>query len=594
MAKNRFDIFIKMGGATQILRDLGLTQNGMERLRESTKKLRRSIGAFRNNLLLISFTLGAVVRASEELVKAYRKQIEAEALLARGLKNVSGVSKDASKNLMALASSLQKVTTFGDEQIIMAQAQLATFQLTDDTIAHLTERMLDMSVGSQTDLISTAKMLGKAFTGQASALSRAGVVIDKTSLKQAQANGATAEALFLLEQLDNNYQGLARSLAQTPLGELDQLRLKLGDVNEELGKMSIPIQTWWTDFKLSLAETTVFTGVWLDEMKKIDPTVDAISVGIFQAFGRAQERLKKLKDDIKKAGDPATVTTDEQKKKNIQLEKEINILTGIEHIYKKTEAVRRSDLSLQVEQRKISAENQALLELERNNLIDKNELEKKSLEIKIKQLEIDGQLAEQQRALRIETIGNLSSVTSAWEENMKQRQDAELNRLKNTARFKNADSDQQKKMEAEALSRFKNEATARFRIEQGISLSNIYMKTAEAVGKSIALLPATIGSPLKEINFAAGMAQAALVLGQKPPAFALGGDFVTSGPQMIMVGDNPGGQERVQVTPLSSPPGPDAPSGNGLTLNISAPLVDETVIDSIIPAIERAQKMNLA
>ena len=32
----------------------------------------------------------------------------------------------------------------------------------------------------------------------------------------------------------------------------------------------------------------------------------------------------------------------------------------------------------------------------------------------------------------------------------------------------------------------------------------------------------------------------------------------------------------------------------GITLNISAPLVDETVIDSIIPAIEKAQRMNLA
>lgn len=594
MAKNRFDIFIKMGGATQILRDLGLTQNGMERLRESTKKLRRSVGAFRNNLLLVSFTFGAVVRASEELIKTYRKQIEAEALLTRGLRNVSGVSKDASKNLMALASSLQKVTTFGDEQIIMAQAQLATFQLTDDTIAHLTERMLDMAVGSQTDLISTAKMLGKAFTGQASALSRAGVVIDKTALKQAQANGANAEALFLLKQLDNNYQGLARSLAQTPLGELDQLKLRLGDVNEELGKMSIPIQTWWTDFKLSLAETAVFTGVWLDEIKKINPQVDAVSVGIFNAFGRAQERLKSLKEDIKKAGDPATVTTPEQKKRNIQLEKEINILTGIELLYSKTNAVRRSDLSIQVEQRKISAENQALLEFKTDGLISEIELTKKSLELKVKQLELDGKLAEQQRALSVETINNLSSVTGAWEQNMKQRQDAELNRLRNTTRFKMADSEQQKKMEAEALSRFKGEATARFRIEQGVSLSNIYMKTAEAVAKSIALLPVTAGSPLKEINFGLGMAQAALVLGQKPPAFALGGDFVTNGPQMIMVGDNPGGQERVQVTPLSSPPGPDAPSGNGLTLNISAPLVDETVIDSIIPAIERAQKMNLA
>jgi len=35
-------------------------------------------------------------------------------------------------------------------------------------------------------------------------------------------------------------------------------------------------------------------------------------------------------------------------------------------------------------------------------------------------------------------------------------------------------------------------------------------------------------------------------------------------------------------------------SGSGITLNISAPLVDETVIDTIIPAIEKAQRMNLA
>ncbi|MEP2447407.1 MAG: hypothetical protein ABJI69_09280 [Balneola sp.] len=36
------------------------------------------------------------------------------------------------------------------------------------------------------------------------------------------------------------------------------------------------------------------------------------------------------------------------------------------------------------------------------------------------------------------------------------------------------------------------------------------------------------------------------------PAFAEGGDFITQGPQLIMVGDNPGGKERVQVTPISS------------------------------------------
>lgn len=36
-------------------------------------------------------------------------------------------------------------------------------------------------------------------------------------------------------------------------------------------------------------------------------------------------------------------------------------------------------------------------------------------------------------------------------------------------------------------------------------------------------------------------------------SLATGGDFITQGPQAIMVGDNPGGRERVSVTPVSSP-----------------------------------------
>jgi len=34
--------------------------------------------------------------------------------------------------------------------------------------------------------------------------------------------------------------------------------------------------------------------------------------------------------------------------------------------------------------------------------------------------------------------------------------------------------------------------------------------------------------------------------------------------------------------------------GGGITINISAPLVDETVVDTIIPAIQKAQRLNLA
>ena len=36
------------------------------------------------------------------------------------------------------------------------------------------------------------------------------------------------------------------------------------------------------------------------------------------------------------------------------------------------------------------------------------------------------------------------------------------------------------------------------------------------------------------------------------PSYARGGDFITNGPQKILVGDNPGGRERVTIRPLPS------------------------------------------
>ena len=100
-----------------------------------------------------------------------------------------------------------------------------------------------------------------------------------------------------------------------------------------------------------------------------------------------------------------------------------------------------------------------------------------------------------------------------------------------------------------------------------------------------------LGIALGVLVAAAGALEVATISAQE---FATGGDFVTSGPQMIKVGDNPGGAERVQVTPLSSPNINGPQGGGGITLNISAPLVDETILDVILPAIEKAGRMNLA
>ena len=74
---------------------------------------------------------------------------------------------------------------------------------------------------------------------------------------------------------------------------------------------------------------------------------------------------------------------------------------------------------------------------------------------------------------------------------------------------------------------------------------------------------------------------------------AVGADFITSGPQMLMVGDNPTGKERVQVTPIGSPNinGPQS----GISVNINGPITnDDYVRDFIIPEIQKATRLDLA
>ena len=71
-----------------------------------------------------------------------------------------------------------------------------------------------------------------------------------------------------------------------------------------------------------------------------------------------------------------------------------------------------------------------------------------------------------------------------------------------------------------------------------------------------------------------------------------GMDEIVSQPTLIMAGEG-NKRERVTVTPLDSANarGSQAGGGGGMTINIEAPLVDESIIDSILPAIEKAHRL---
>ena len=107
-----------------------------------------------------------------------------------------------------------------------------------------------------------------------------------------------------------------------------------------------------------------------------------------------------------------------------------------------------------------------------------------------------------------------------------------------------------------------------------------------ASGAMAAISPPTgAPTPAGWMNFAAviaaGTAQVVSIsqaMGDFKKA-ATGADFVTSGPHMIMVGDNPGGREQVSVTPLSSP-NIDGPQGGGsVTVNVSGNVLSQDFVE---------------
>ena len=107
--------------------------------------------------------------------------------------------------------------------------------------------------------------------------------------------------------------------------------------------------------------------------------------------------------------------------------------------------------------------------------------------------------------------------------------------------------------------------------------------TARGVMAALASIPPNL--PLSAFIGALGAAKTALIAAQPIPELAEGADFVTQGPQLVMVGDNPGGQERVTVKPLSSP----NINGPNQLFQISVHVGDELFYDKISKATEDGQ-----
>ena len=210
------------------------------------KKAGEFIKKFKLKILAVIAAMYVMIKVVKSLVIAYKAQEQAVARLTQALKNQNNLSKKNVKALIDQAKALQKVTQFGDEQIISGQAMLASFALNTEQIQALTPAMLDLAImtqkttGAQSDLESIAKLVGVALGGQAGRLVQMGIRLSEAEKKELNLADATEKVNVLLKIFQQNAGGLAEAVGGTATASIDQFKNAFGDLKEVLGELVMP------------------------------------------------------------------------------------------------------------------------------------------------------------------------------------------------------------------------------------------------------------------------------------------------------------------------------------------------------------------
>lgn len=199
------------------LNEVGTSQGGI------VGKLNSAFGTL-GKTIIAAFAIQRVVSFGKESLSLYKIQLKAEQELLRAVRG----REDVQNRLLFQARQLQKVTLFGDEQIIQAQSLIAAFVQEEDRIKELTRLTLDLATAKRMDLATAGDLITKTFASSTNALSRYGIVVEGNA-------GSTQRLDSLTTQLDKSFKGAAETAGKTD--PYTQLGNSFADLQEKIGKL---------------------------------------------------------------------------------------------------------------------------------------------------------------------------------------------------------------------------------------------------------------------------------------------------------------------------------------------------------------------
>ena len=215
------------------------------RILTDVKQSTKDLAAFGLAVGALYLTFKKVISTVTDLTQEYFKQEQAETKLAAVLKSTGGSAGYTAAQLSDMASEFQRVTVFGDDTVMSAQAVLATFtRIGRDVCPRAVEAAADMSTIMGQDLQSSIVQVGKALNDPiagVTALRKVGVQLTEQQekmIKQFVAQGDILSAQkIILGELQTEFGGAARAMGDTTYGAVVKLTNAFSDLKEEMGRL---------------------------------------------------------------------------------------------------------------------------------------------------------------------------------------------------------------------------------------------------------------------------------------------------------------------------------------------------------------------
>ena len=198
--------------------------------------LNKAFGGIKGQILALGASIAGAFTFSKAIEAAAQQEQSLQSLNAALAIN-GNYSKEASAQMEAFASALQKTTGVADDAVLKGAGLIANLShLSGAPLQNATKAALDFSAALGIDTDTAFNIVAKATSGHASLLSRYGITLKNTGDQALDA----ANAIKALEQ---RFGGLAALQTNTFQGAMTAVKNQFGEVLESIGNVVIKSPT---------------------------------------------------------------------------------------------------------------------------------------------------------------------------------------------------------------------------------------------------------------------------------------------------------------------------------------------------------------